>query len=87
MFIARCGLFALAGIIQIFIYCVTGTHIKTQMETVCDAVYLGPWWSEATVPMDLRRAVLLITQRSQLTQSFKAGGMIDLDLQSFVAVR
>lgn len=55
------------------------------METVCDAVYQCPWWSNFQ-HADLRRAILLVTQRSQTTATFKAGGMVDLDLQSFVAV-
>lgn len=47
-------------------------------------MYESDWWRGDT--MQLKKAMLFVIQRSQMSKNFRAGGMIDLDLQSFTKV-
>lgn len=47
-------------------------------------MYESDWWRGDT--MQLKKALLFVIQRSQMSKNFRAGGMIDLDLQSFTKV-
>lgn len=54
------------------------------METLGDAVYDSEWW--LTGGTHMRHAALMIIQRSQGTKSLQAIGIVDLDVQTYVAV-
>ncbi|GLV35062.1 hypothetical protein CBL_09543 [Carabus blaptoides fortunei] len=56
-----------------------------EIDRVPDAIYESDWWRADT--MHLKKAVLFIIQRSQVSKNFSAGGMVELDLQSFTKVK
>lgn len=54
------------------------------MEILGDAVFQANWW--ITGGTDLRHSALMIIQKAQDTKSLQAVGVVDLDVQTYVAV-
>ncbi|GLV35061.1 Odorant receptor 85d [Carabus blaptoides fortunei] len=53
--------------------------------SVADAIYEVDWWKSDI--RAIRQAFVLIIQRSNNVSTLKAGGMVDLDMQSYVKVK
>ncbi|KAF2886320.1 hypothetical protein ILUMI_19853 [Ignelater luminosus] len=82
--IVRYGLLTSFFVIQLFFYCIAGNYLVQESEDVSSTVYNTNWWIK-TQP-ELRRAYVLIIQRSNKIEELTAGGMLPLNFDSFRAV-
>ncbi|GLV35065.1 Odorant receptor 22c [Carabus blaptoides fortunei] len=77
-YVFQCSFF----VFLLFAYCFTANHLTDQCLSVSDAVYESEWYCKP-VPR-LRKGVILIIQRAQITTKLTAGGLVTLDLENFV---
>nr|AKC58553.1 odorant receptor 18 [Anomala corpulenta] len=82
--LSRLGPYLAGSCGQNLLYCIVGQIISDQTLSVADAAYDSKWF--ATKSLGLRKAICLVIQRSQRSTQLAAGGIFNLNLETFVAV-
>nr|AKC58546.1 odorant receptor 11 [Anomala corpulenta] len=76
--------FVACAAFQIFAYCVAGQKISEQTESIANAAYECRWWFKHQPR--LQRSICLIIQRSHRRIVLSAGGLWNLDMDTFIRI-
>ncbi|KAK9711696.1 7tm Odorant receptor [Popillia japonica] len=76
--------YAIAHMFQLFSYCYVGHELSIQSGNMATAIYNCNW--ENSDDTELKKAIVLMIQRSQKQQIFTAADITNLDLVSYVTV-
>nr|QBB72974.1 odorant receptor [Protaetia brevitarsis] len=73
-----------AGLCQMFTYCIAGDIITNQAKSIGDAAFNSHWWIKHQPK--LTKALCLVIQRSQRTLTVTVGGLWVLNLETYSSI-
>ncbi|XP_023310033.1 odorant receptor Or1-like [Anoplophora glabripennis] len=75
--------FTAAALIEIFLYCYSGTLLYEESNSVINAIYMSEWY---TYDEKSKKALLTLMERAKRPIKVTAGKLLDLSLATFTAI-